>query len=85
MVIAIYMFWGLDSYYLRQERLFISLYDHVRLNKIEKEEYFSMKVDKFKKKVDSWIRTMFSKTELGFYGTLILIIILGYIGLTCIF
>ena len=29
-IVPIVGFWGLDAYYLRQERLFRKLYDHVR-------------------------------------------------------
>lgn len=41
--IPIIIFWGLDSYYLLQERLYRALYDKVRLLPEEKID-FSMKV-----------------------------------------
>jgi hypothetical protein len=53
-------FWGLDAYYLRQERLFRKLYDFVREGKIK--EPFTMNTKPLKKYVDNWFLTLFSPT-----------------------
>lgn len=72
-------FWGLDSFYLRQEKLYICLYNHTRkaFSEEKKERLlFSMNVSSYNNEVDSWWRILFSKTELWFYGVLIVVIIL---------
>ena len=71
--IPIVIFWGLDSYYLLQERLYRSLYDKVR--KIEDAEIdFSMQAPtEFDRKKNSYRSCVFSKTELWFYLPLALV------------
>jgi hypothetical protein len=66
--IPIIIFWGLDSYYLLQERLYRALYDKVRLLPEEKID-FSMKVlsREFMDKSCSFLSCLFSKTEIWFY------------------
>ncbi|MEU5878778.1 hypothetical protein [Spirillospora sp. NPDC047279] len=60
-------FWLLDSYFLRQERLFRKLYDQARLP--GKVEVFSMNVGPYVREV-SWFAVVRSSTMAGFYGTL---------------
>jgi len=55
-------FWGLDGYFLWQERLFRKIYDSVRANSATD---FSMKPAK--SKGDSWLSAVFSRTLLAFY------------------
>ena len=63
-------FWILDGYFLRQERLFRELYDHVR--QLEDEQIdFSMDTSVVKEKVSSWPYVMLSKTLRIFYGTVL--------------
>lgn len=69
------MFWILDAYFLRQERLFRKKYDEVR-GQTETEINFSMNTLPFTNQVDSWIRTAFSWTLFIFYGTIILAIVI---------
>lgn len=66
--IPIFVFWGLDAYYLRQERLYRKLYDHVRSLKPQKID-FSMNtaVPKLHGKKTRYSSCLFSVTELGFY------------------
>ena len=64
-------FWGLDAYYLRQERLFRKLYDSVRQAK--KDCQFSMNTKCFEKDVDNWFLTLFSPTIIMIYLTIILL------------
>ena len=65
-----FMFWLLDAYYLRQERLFRKKYDEIGKSAAELTD-FSMDVSTVEKRVDSWLRVAFSKTLLLFYGTMI--------------
>lgn len=68
----IIIFWILDGYFLSQERLFRSLYNHVRTID-EKEIDFSMNTDEYKKeKKNRWLNSMFSSTLIVFYLSLVL-------------
>ncbi|WP_330258911.1 hypothetical protein OG586_13970 [Streptomyces murinus] len=70
-IIPIVGFWLLDSYYLRQERLFRKLYDDVRKSDPSVEP-FSMNVGPYHQQV-SWGRVIHSHTMVNFYGTLFLV------------
>jgi len=60
-------FLGLDGYFLRQERLFRALYDHVR--KLPDEDVdFSMDGNKVNDKAGSWLSAIRSNTLLVFHG-----------------
>lgn len=67
------MFWLLDAYFLRQERLFRKLYDNVRATS-ENDIDFSMDAAPFKTEVASWLRVAFSRTLLLFHGAILLTI-----------
>jgi hypothetical protein len=70
-------FWGLDAYYLRQERLFRELYNDVRKSvAADTESYFSMATTKYTKRVSSWFRTLFSFTILGLHGAIVLTLLI---------
>ncbi len=60
---SVAIFWGLDGYFLWQERLFRALYDHVR-NLDDREIDFSMDARAFKR---SWLGAVFSRTLVPFY------------------
>jgi hypothetical protein len=69
-------FWGLDAYYLRQERLFRALYDATR-NMSEREwtaDPFSMNAKPYGKTVKSWWETVFSRTVAGLYIPLVAVV-----------
>lgn len=72
------VFWGLDGYFLRQEKLFRKLYDRVRGLPEDKID-FSMKTNE--ERVESWLSVTFSKTLLPFhgaiFGSIILIILIS--------
>lgn len=70
------IFWILDGYFLSQERLFRDLYDYVR--KLDETKIdFSMNIDEYKKdKKNSWLCAMFSPTLIGFYLSLIVVVLL---------
>lgn len=72
-VIALFpaiLFWGLDTYYLRQERLFRRLYDHVRKRRMTEEEVFTMDTSRVED-VGSFLSVAFSRTIWPFYVVLI--------------
>ena len=64
------IFWGLDGYFLWQERLFRALYDHVRVLE-DNEIDFSMDVRSFTNGPSrTWLGATFSRTLLFFYVAL---------------
>ena len=73
------VFWGLDGYFLWQERLFRALYDHVRaLNSTD----FSMNISPFRTNFSrTWLGATLSRTLLFFYCVLIIAIVLATFAL----
>jgi len=64
-----FAFWLLDGYFLRQERLFRRVYDHVR--KLDAADIdFAMDTTPFAAKVESWLATCFSATLATFHGAI---------------
>ena len=69
--IPLFVFWFLDAYFLWQERLYRKLYDWVVDNRLKTDEYLlSMNAYRFKDKVQSKLRIMFSITLCSFYGSI---------------
>lgn len=62
------VFWGLDGYFLRQERLFRDLYDRVRVLD-ESDIDYSMDTGPFRR---TWLGATLSKTLIPFYSALAL-------------
>lgn len=70
------VFWGLDAYYLRQERLYRCLYEKVRLNRGSAEiPSFSMDTTPCENEAGSWHNTLWRPTVRWFYGILVVIVI----------
>ena len=70
------MFWGLDAYFLRLERMYRKLYSWVIKNRLSTDRYlYDLNSYRFKKEVKGIARTMLSKTLLPFYGSLFLLTI----------
>jgi hypothetical protein len=67
------MFWGLDAYYLRQERLFRKLYDAVRGD--NPPAPFTMNTSPYVGQVASWWRTAWSVTLGWFHGVIVVTIL----------
>jgi len=63
-------FWGLDAYFLRQERLFRRLYDRVRQFD-EADVDFAMDTSPVDREVAPWFAVVFSKTLLIFHGAVV--------------
>ena len=68
------VFWALDAYFLRQEKLYRELFSEVANDK-SKNSNFCMSTIAFEKKVESIISVALSKTLLLFHGTVISIIL----------
>jgi uncharacterized membrane protein len=65
-----FMFWSLDAYFLRQERLFRELYNHVLRGLEGAPEDFSMDTRAFEKEVDTTWCVAWSQTLRLFHGTI---------------
>jgi len=75
--IPLIVFWVLDAYFLWQERMYRKLYEWVINNRLKTEEYlFDMDAYRFKDKIQSIPRIMFSLTLGWFYGSIALLIII---------
>ena len=75
-LIPVLVFWGLDGYFLWQERLYRKLYDQVRILN-ENEIDFSMNTYRFQagqKPFFQWLCATLSKTLFPFYGSFVLLI-----------
>jgi len=73
------VFWGLDAYYLRQERLFRELYNQVRLGSTSSIPTYSMDTSLVRPNLDNWWKTLFSSTLAGLYDTLCIVTIIASI------
>ncbi len=67
-------FWGLDGFYLKQEKLYRSLYDKVRQTS-ENDIDFSMDVSSVKCSEKRWISVCISWTILGFHLPIFIFIV----------
>lgn len=78
--IPVALFWGLDAYFLWQERLFRVLYDHVRLLPPDEID-FSMDTSPFRsERGRTWIDALLSRTLLPFYAALTAAIIVAVVA-----
>ncbi len=77
-LLPILVFWVLNAYYLRAERQYRKLFDHVRLA----ESAVDFDMDARTQTVDSWSKTMFSATLCTFYGIIFVVgVILVVVGI----
>jgi len=75
--IPLLVFWFLDAYFLGQERMYRKLYEWVINNRLKTNEYlFDMNAYRFKDKVQSRFRIMFSITLGWFYGSIAILIVI---------
>ncbi len=75
-ILPVIAFWGLDAYYLHQERLFRELYDSVRKSKRKDIDPYSFNTQSVKGNVKNWFCTIFSPTIILLHGSVILFIII---------
>lgn len=70
------VFWGLDAYYLCQERLYIALYNHVR--RLDSGEIdFSMETRRFRGKRLTWHSALLSVTLTAFYTAVAIAVVVA--------
>lgn len=76
--IPLIVFWGLDAFYLQQERLYRSLYEEV-VDTEEENIDFSLKAtfDDFSKEINKYRCCLFSNTERWFYLPLMVMCTVG--------
>lgn len=72
--IPVIVFWGLDGFFLWEERKFRKLYDRVRSTD-EKNIDFSMNTEPVAGEVSGWFSTTLSKTLIPFHGVLLFAIL----------
>ena len=63
-------FWFLDTYYLRQERLYRRLYAAI-LDPLRTPQPFSMRTEVFEREVQTWTKTLFAKTIFSLHGAIL--------------
>lgn len=76
-LVPVILFWILDAYYLRQEKLYRLLYDDVRSRDEDKID-FSLHTAEYVKDAPTWFDVMFTKTLFLFYGVLLILVIILY-------
>jgi len=81
--IPVLSFWGLDGYFLYQERLFRAVYNHVR-KKEEADITFEMNPLPFIGGLNTWKAAVLSPTLVGFYLPLVTVmtLVIGFLYLT---
>jgi hypothetical protein len=72
--LPVLVFWFLDAYFLRQERLFRKHYDVIRA-KDASDIDFSLNVSGYSSMVEDYFKTILSITLRWFHGALLLIVI----------
>ncbi len=69
------VFWILDAYFLRQERMYRKLYEWIVENRLQTDEHlFDMNAHRFQDQVPSVCDVMFTITLGLFYGSLLLLL-----------
>lgn len=72
-------FWGLDAYYLRQEKLYRELYDAVRLEKTDDNlNPFTLDAKPYREKVESWWVVVFSPTVTYFHVVVVAVVAIAF-------
>lgn len=70
----IVMFWSLDTFFLRTEKKYKAMYEDVVRKRLQEppdlSDLYSLDKDKYDFKVKSFLKIMFSKTMLSFYGVI---------------
>lgn len=71
--IPLLAFWGLDAYYLRNERRYRKMFEHVRSNPNDPDrERFKMDPSDFEDEVDPIRKLMVSNSVSWFYGAILI-------------
>ncbi|MDQ5770982.1 hypothetical protein [Thiothrix subterranea] len=76
LIVPVFLFWGLDAYFLRLERLYRQLYEDVRQRQEGVDNIdFSLDYRSYEMQEKTWFQVVKSRTLLVFYGMLSLVII----------
>lgn len=81
-ILPVIMFWGLDAYYLRQEKLFRDLYDQSRKAYIKNDKSFdllNMTPETKNDEIKSGFCLIFSSPLLLFHGIISVLVITGIV------
>lgn len=70
-------FWGLDAYYLRQERMYRALYDHVRKAQQDPNDRFSLDARSFKRAVPGWLGTLRAPAVIWFHSAVLGVVVVA--------
>lgn len=70
-------FWALDAYYLRQERMFRALYNHVRRAEPSPDNRFSLDARSFASEIPSWFRTLGATPVLWFHAAVLAVVVVA--------
>ncbi len=70
-------FWALDAYYLRQERMFRALYNHVRKAELNPADRFTLDARPFAGEVASWFCTLRATPVLCFHAAVLLVVVVA--------
>ena len=70
-------FWGLDAYYLRQERMYRALYDHVRTAQPDPKDRFNLDARAFKVSVPGWLDTLRAPSVLWFHSAVLGVVVVA--------
>jgi hypothetical protein len=73
-IIPCVMFWGLDGYFLLQEKLYREIWNTIAKENQDAPTDFRMKPTKDEAKPYCWLCATFSKTLIPFHGTLVSIL-----------
>jgi len=68
------IFWGLDTFFLRQEKMYRKLYEEVANGNVESKQ-FTMNASVYSRDIGCYFKVAFSKTFLPFYGSMIVMIL----------
>jgi hypothetical protein len=74
-LIPIVIFWLLDGFFLRQERLFRKLYDKYRIQPQDLQTDFNMDTSIVAAQVGNWAQVTFSTTLIVFHGGLAVLLL----------
>lgn len=70
----VFVFWALDAFFLRQEKLFRKLYEDVAIGAIPSKA-FTLDTSVVSNQIPSAIAIFFSKTLLSFHGAIVFVVL----------
>ena len=76
------IFWGLDAYYLRQERMYRELYNHVRMSDPDPRDRFTLDARRFRGDVPSWPATLFATPVVWFHLAVLAMVLAAFVSLS---